>query len=196
MNSGESTNKLYQAVEGDPWSAEYWDNLFRPLREFLILRLMKWYHSMLAYDDITDAADEIITRLYQYFDFGQLAGLSASEKRIRFHSFVKKTIQSVVSEMLEQKGLIASIQDTTITTSHQSSKHIRKEWIQEAFSMLSPQDQDILRHRTIDGATYREAQTRYAEAENPPSIDALKMRHVRALRTLRRFVEEIAKRGC
>lgn len=178
---------LAMAASSDPWSEDYWDSLFTPLRDFLVNRLWVWYGFFLPYEDVVDAADEIIVRLYQHFDFNQLVGLSPTQRRMRFHGFVKKIIQSVISELLRQKGIWEP--DAGEDIPREPPKRVSKEAIGNAFSGLSAEDQLILRYRVIQGLSYREIQACYAQHGIELSVDALKMRALRALRTLRRAVE-------
>jgi DNA-directed RNA polymerase specialized sigma24 family protein len=195
----EKDNLLYQALDHDPWATEYWENLFRPLRRFLINKLATSYGDLLSQEDLEEAADEIIIRLYRYFNFSELRTLSEQHRRMRFHSFVKKTISSVIYIVLDQKGLMPDLSlneglnPSAATTVDSRTRRARTKQIAAAFALLSDDEQQILRFRIIDRLSYREIASRCQDCGSGPSVDALKMRFLRALRVFRQVFDDVSR---
>jgi DNA-directed RNA polymerase specialized sigma24 family protein len=180
-------HQVLDQVADASMSEEYWDKLFYPLRDFLINRLRR-FTTNITEDELPDAADEIILRLYRYFDFGQLQGLSEANRQRRFHGFVKRTVYSVMIDRLRQKGISSA--ELIPKPARSDRPRAAAELVAVAFKKLHPDDQELLRYKTIERLTYKDIQDLYRRAGREVSVGALKMRALRALDSLRQMLSD------
>ena len=186
-------HQVLDQVADASMSEEYWDKLFYPLRNFLINRLRR-FSSNFPEDELPDAADEIILRLYRYFDFGQLQGLSELNRQKRFYGFVKRTVYSVMVDLLRQKGMISAEVSEMPTRRERPRASVGSaaELVSAAFKNLPPDDQELLRYKIIERLTYKDIQDICRREGREVTVGALKMRALRALDALRQTLSELS----
>jgi DNA-directed RNA polymerase specialized sigma24 family protein len=172
-------------------TADFWEKLFVPLRGALIARISRSFPK-LTHEDAEDIADETILRLYKYYDVPSLEAKTEEQRIKSFYAFVGKTLYSAISDSM-QRGLMKK----AVLNGQESSESIKRaptvplDRITAAFHDLKPESQRLLQYRIIDGLAYSAIQQRLAEEGEVLSVDAVKMRTLRALTDLRRALNKL-----
>lgn len=172
------------------WSDDYWNALYRPLRQYLLRKIANAYRQ-LHRDEIADATDEVIWRLFKNFKFARLSEVAPDRRRIVFYGFVKQTVRSVIADAYRHKGF----RPPKGKESQALPRKISPEIVARAFETLTQQEQEVLRLRIFQKLSYREIQTRCAVRSELPTISALKMRVSRATAALRDLIVKLAAEG-
>jgi DNA-directed RNA polymerase specialized sigma24 family protein len=188
---GSPADKVKKVLDRYP-TPTFWDELFGPLRNFLVAKVRQHF-LMFSEDDALEATQETICRISQHCDFESLSVLPEDARNKKFFKFVNTTLYNSAVDIIRQRDGRYRPEPNLLA---KRLKRPASQLIWQAFGELDEAEQSVICLKDMDGLTYEQISAYYDEELGlEVSAEALKKRRLRALAQLVRKLKVLVNEG-